>query len=74
MKKTIEDIKAYVVAKGRHMYTLKFGAKVYSVWGLSAVVVDDCMAVNDSDTLRYIILRENGKLYCHWDDEGSLIF
>lgn len=24
--------------------------------------------------LKYVILRENGKLYCQWDDEGSLIF
>lgn len=71
---TIDNIKEYVLTNGRHMYTLLFGAKVYSVQGLSTVIVDDCMAVNNSDTMRYIILRENGKLYCHWDDEGSLIF
>jgi hypothetical protein len=73
-EKTLNDIKEYVKNHGRHMYTLEFGAKVYSVNGLSTVVVDDCMAVNNSDIPRYIILRENGKLYCHWDDEGSLIF
>jgi hypothetical protein len=32
------------------------------------------MATETSDTLKYIILRENGKLYARWDDEGSLIF
>ena len=73
-EETIKNIKAFIVNTGRHMYTLMFGAKVYSVNGLSTVVVDDCMAVTNTDTQRYIILRENGKLYCHWDDEGSLIF
>jgi len=73
-EKTYNDIKAFILSKGRHQYTLEFGSKVYSVYGMSTVVVDDCMAVNNSDVLRYIILRENGKLYCHWDDEGSLIF
>lgn len=73
-EETIEKIKHYILEKGRHIYTLEFGSKVYSVYGLSTVVVDDCMAVTNTDTQRYIILRENGKLYCHWDDEGSLIF
>lgn len=73
-EETLQKIKDFILAHGRHMYTLEFGAKVYSVYGLSTVVVDDCMAVTNTDTQRYIILRENGKLYCHWDDEGSLIF
>jgi len=73
-EETLENIKDYILKNGRHIYTLLFGAKVYSVEGLSTVVVDDCMAVNNTDIPRYIILRENGKLYCHWDDEGSLIF
>jgi len=73
-EETLDNIKEYIKTHGRHMYTLEFGAKVYSVNGLSTVVVDDCMAVNNIDVPRYIILRENGKLYCHWDDEGSLIF
>ena len=71
---TLDNIKRFIIERGRHMYTLLFGAKVYSVYGMSTVVVDDCMAVTNTDTQRYIILRENGKLYCHWDDEGSLIF
>lgn len=73
-EETLDNIKEYVKTYGRHMYTLEFGSKVYSVNGLSTVVVDDCMAVNNTEVPRYIILRENGKLYCHWDDEGSLIF
>lgn len=73
-EETLQKIKDYVLKNGRHIYTLEFGAKVYSLHGLSTVIVDDCMAVTNTDIQRYIILRENGKLYCHWDDEGSLIF
>jgi hypothetical protein len=29
---------------------------------------------NADEILKYLILRENGKLYTQWDDEGSLIF
>ncbi len=49
---------------------------VYSVEGMSTVIDSDCMNSKESnnDTLKYIILREDGKLYCRWDDIGSLIF
>jgi hypothetical protein len=72
--KTIHNITKYINEKGKYQYTLKFGSKVYSVCGLSTVIVEDCMAVKETENWRYVILRENGKLYCHWDDEGSLIF
>lgn len=59
---------------GKYLYTLPFGAKVYSILGMSAVVDDDCMSKQNDEALKYVILRENGKLYARWDDEGSLIF
>jgi hypothetical protein len=46
----------------------------YSIWGMSTVIDDNCMNKNELKKLKYVILRENGKLYCQWDDEGSLIF
>lgn len=60
--------------KGNYLYTLPFGGRVYSIEGMSTVVDDDCMSKHNKDILKYVILRENGKLYCRWDDEGSLIF
>lgn len=87
--KTIRRIKKYVGGtyinflninknikrgKGNYLYTLPFGGKVYSIEGMSTVVDTDCMSKNTKDALKYVILRENGKLYCRWDDEGSLIF
>lgn len=72
----MELIKRYIIKNGKGQYVLPFGAKVYSIDGMSTVVDDDCMDTKSEadDILKYLILRENGKLYCQWDDEGSLIF
>ena len=44
--------------------------------GISTVLDDDCMSKNNTNdgVIRYLILREDGKLYSQWDDKGSLIF
>jgi len=60
--------------EGTALYRLPFGPMVYSIDGMSTAVDDDCMSKDNLDSLKYVILRENGKLYCQWDDEGSLIF
>jgi hypothetical protein len=86
----IEEIETYIVGeKYRHkdnnevqrffgngtpLYRLPFGPMAYSIMGMSTVVDDNCMSKDEMDKLKYVILRENGKLYCRWDDEGSLIF
>ena len=59
---------------GKPLYRLPFGAMVYSYNGMSIAIDDNCMSKESYDQLKYVILRENGKLYCQWDDEGSLIF
>ena len=63
----------YVLANGNFLYKLSYGKSVYSVNGISTVVDDDCMA-KEVENIRYFIIREDGKLYCRWDDDGSLIF
>jgi hypothetical protein len=60
--------------QGKPLYRLPFGAMVYSIMGMSVAIDDNCMSKNDTENLKYVILRENGKLYCQWDDEGSLLF
>jgi hypothetical protein len=59
---------------GKPLYRLPFGAMAYSIMGMSTVVDDNCMSKEENEKLKYVILRENGKLYCQWDDEGSLLF
>ena len=68
------DPRVTVRGHGKYLYALPFGAKVYSIFGMSTVVDDDCMSKQNDEALKYVILRENGKLYARWDDEGSLIF
>lgn len=68
------EIERYIMKNGKILYTLPFGTDVYSIEGLSTVIDKDCMSKDNTDSLKYVILRENGKLYCRWDDEGSLIF
>ena len=60
--------------EGTPLYRLPFGPMAYSIMGMSTVVDDNCMNKESYDQLKYVILRENGKLYSQWDDEGSLIF
>lgn len=65
----------YIVKYGNKLYRLPFGGIVYSVNGVSTVLDDDCMSKEYSDDiLKYLILRENNKLYMKWDDVGSIIF
>lgn len=71
---TLDDIKNYIIKNGRALYRLPFGPMVYSIDGMSTVIDDDCMAKEGNEDLKYIILREDGKLYSQWDDKGALIF
>lgn len=69
------DIFKYIQSYGRKLEMLPYGKVRYSICGMSVVVDDDCMSTNpDVDAIRYLILRENNKLYTKWDDEGSLLF
>jgi len=72
----LTSIKYYIQSKGKAQYVLPFGATVYSIHKMSTVVDDDCMDDKGEvdNILKYLILREDGKLYTDWGDEGSLIF
>ena len=53
---------------------LPFGAKIWDVDEMSVVIDDDCMNEEVKDIYKYIILRENAKLYSKWETKASLIF
>ncbi|NPV13191.1 MAG: radical SAM protein [Ignavibacteria bacterium] len=70
-------LKAYIREKGKLLGRLTFGALQYEMCGengISTVIDEDCMADEVKDTFKYLILRENGKLYTKWDSKASLIF
>lgn len=70
----IDAIKSYIRDFGRKLEIMEFGATRYSVDGMSVVLDDDCMATEVKNSLKYLILRPDCKLYSHWDDLASLVF
>jgi sulfatase maturation enzyme AslB (radical SAM superfamily) len=72
----IDNINIFIQENGRSLYVLPFGFIAYSVMGISTILDDNCMSVKTDidDILKYLILREDGKLYTLWDDPGSLLF
>ena len=69
-----DDIQEYVIRHGRELERLPFGAMKYSVDEISTVVDNDCMSTESKNDLKYLILRQNCKLYSKWDDLGSVLF
>jgi len=61
-------------ANGNQLEVLPFGAIKFSYRNISTVLDDDCMARNHNESIRYLILRENCKLYTKWNFKSSIIF
>jgi len=72
--KIITEIREYIKKNGRALEVLPFGATRYAVNEISTVLDDDCMGTAVTETLKYLILRPDCKLYSHWNDKGSLVF
>lgn len=72
----MKEINDYVIRNGIPLETLPYGAIKYSLQNMSIVVDSDCMAKKNVEigTYKYLILRENCRLYSRWDDDASLIF
>lgn len=62
-ERLISDIKNYVKMVGRPLEKLDFGVLKYSVNEMSTIIDDDCMSTQEKESLKYLILRENCKLY-----------
>jgi hypothetical protein len=74
-KMSIRSLQEYILKEGTPLYRLPFGAMLYSIKGMSIVLDNDCMSKSEyKDVLKYLVLRENCKLYTRWDDDGSLVF
>ena len=73
-KEAYRKIQDLIKKVGTEIGVLPSGATRYSVMGMSMVLDNDCMSREVSENVRYLILRENCKLYTQWDDEGSILF
>jgi len=71
-------LNSHIKKNGRLLGRLTFGALQYEIGGengISTVIDDDCMSEEiKEDKIKYLILRENAKLYKLWDSKASLIF
>lgn len=69
----IIELRTYI-KKFRPLRKLPYGSVVYDVRGISTIVDTDCMNQELTEDIKYLILREDCKLYSHWESAGSLIF
>ena len=53
-----------------------YGSEIRHINGMSVIFDDDCMGKKPKkdNTVKYLILRPNCKLYSSWDDPASLVF
>lgn len=72
---TWDSVKDYIQDNGIPLEVLPFGATKYSLHSFAVVMDGDCMSTQLKDNIvKYLILRENCKLYSKWEDKNSLIF
>ena len=67
-------LREFVFSNGEQLETLPFGAVKYGYDEMGVVVDEDCMSEKPKDVYKYLILRENCRLYSKWDNKSSLIF
>ena len=74
-KSFYNELVEYVTKNGKFLGVLPFGPSVYDIDEISMVIDDDCMSEKiEKDTYKYLILRENAKLYFRWETKSSLVF
>lgn len=69
-----KDLINYIKTNGLAMERLEFYKTRYNVMDMSTVVDEDSMNKELADVYKYLILREDCKLYTKWDTNASLIF
>lgn len=70
----MENLNSYVKEKGKPLNRTPYGQMKYSMDGISTVIDDDCLSEEAKQSLKYLIINKDSKLYSQWDDKGSLIF
>jgi hypothetical protein len=70
----LNDLELHIKDKGNFIGELEYGQEQRSYDGVSYVFDSDCMAKGQKQTMKYLILRPDCRLYSKWDDKASLIF
>lgn len=69
-----DELTEFVRENGTPLEALPFGATKYALFHMSLVLDDDCMSKEIKDSVKYLILRPDCKLYTRWDEKASLVF
>lgn len=72
--RSMDTLLYYIDRNGTELERLPFGAVRMAVDGISTVVDKDCMNQEVKEEVKYLVLREDCKLYTKWDEPGSRIF
>lgn len=70
----IKEIEDFIRQNGVCLDVLPFGAMRYDVNNISTVIDNDCMATSPEENMKYLILREDAKLYTRWSSKASILF
>lgn len=73
-EKFYDDLVEYVKKNGKFLGVLPFVPSIYDIKEMSMVIDDDCMSEQSKDIYKYLVLRENCKLYTRWETKSSLVF
>lgn len=71
---TVYRIKDFLTKNAKKLDILPFGHIKYGYDDMSVVLDNDCMSEKIKDTYKYLILRENCRLYSKWEEKSSLIY
>jgi wyosine [tRNA(Phe)-imidazoG37] synthetase (radical SAM superfamily) len=69
-----KNLVEYVKNNGKFLGVLPFGPSIYDIDEMSMVIDSDCMNEQPKDTYKYLIIRENCKVYTNWSTKASLVF
>lgn len=77
-KSFYDKLVEYVKTNGEFLGVLPFGPSIYDIKEMSICIDGDCMAEEikeeTKETYKYLILRENCRLYFRWNLKSSLVF
>lgn len=70
----LDEIQEFIIKNGTYLNTLEYGAKRYAYNGMSTVIDLDPQSTEKNESIKYYVIRQNGKMYSDWNSPASLVF
>jgi len=68
-QKFVDELIEYCSDNGKRISTQLY---MFQIGNMSVVIDDDCMSEQESEVIRYLILRSDCNIYTKWDSKASL--